>query len=124
MFGLSIEHLLILAVAALFILGPEQLPSAAVWLGRTLRRLNEYSASAQQLRAQLGPEFDELRQPLHDLRRLRSTQPGTMAARCLFNEDPTSVDPATLPPSDDQTRELSSTIHVQNEQTPFDLEAT
>jgi sec-independent protein translocase protein TatB len=47
MFGLSVEHLLILLVAALFILGPEQ------------------------LRAELGPEFHQLRKPLQDLQALR-----------------------------------------------------
>jgi hypothetical protein len=34
-FGLSVEHLLILLPAALFILGPERLPELARWLAHT-----------------------------------------------------------------------------------------
>jgi Sec-independent protein translocase protein TatA len=38
-FDLSIGKLLILAVVALFVLGPEKLPTAATWLARTLRQI-------------------------------------------------------------------------------------
>jgi sec-independent protein translocase protein TatB len=69
MFDLSIEKLFILAVVALFILGPERLPTAAAWLARTLRQIKDYTHDAnQKIRSQLGPEFDEFRAPLDDLR--------------------------------------------------------
>lgn len=69
MFDLSIEKLLILAVVALFVLGPERLPTAAIWLARTLRQLKTFATDAnQKLRNELGPEFDEIRAPLNDLR--------------------------------------------------------
>lgn len=69
MFDLSIEKLFILAVVALFVLGPERLPAAAAWLARALRQIKTYANDAnQQLRSELGPEFDEIRSPLHDLR--------------------------------------------------------
>jgi sec-independent protein translocase protein TatB len=41
-FDLSIEKLLILAVVALFVLGPERLPAAATWLARTLRQIKNF----------------------------------------------------------------------------------
>ncbi len=41
MFDLSIGKLLILAVAALFVLGPERLPAAATWLARDARPLDD-----------------------------------------------------------------------------------
>jgi hypothetical protein len=54
MFGLSIEHLLILLVA-LFILGPQRLPNAAEWLGQAVRRVRGFAATAQeQMRAEPG----------------------------------------------------------------------
>ncbi len=69
MFDLSIEKLLILAVVALFVLGPERLPAAATWLARTLRQIKNYANDAnQKIRSELGPEFDEIRAPLDDLR--------------------------------------------------------
>jgi sec-independent protein translocase protein TatB len=72
MFNIGWGETLLLIVAGLFILGPERLPSAAAWLGRTVRQVREYATGArEQLRSQLGPEFDELRQPLEELRGLR-----------------------------------------------------
>lgn len=69
MFDLSPEKLFILAAVALFVLGPERLPTAASWLAKTLRRIKNYATDAnQQIRSELGPEFDEIRQPLNDLR--------------------------------------------------------
>jgi len=54
-------EILVLVVAGLFILGPERLPSAAAWLGQTIRQVRQYATGArEQLRNELGPEFDEL----------------------------------------------------------------
>ncbi len=72
MLNIGWGEFLVLVVGGLFILGPERLPSAAAWLGRTIRQVREYATGArEQLRTELGPEFDELRQPLEDLRDLR-----------------------------------------------------
>lgn len=69
MFDLSLEKLFILAIVALLILGPERLPTAAAWLARTLRQIKDFASDAnQRLRSELGPEFDELRPTLQDLR--------------------------------------------------------
>jgi sec-independent protein translocase protein TatB len=69
MFDLSVEKLFILAIVALFVLGPERLPTAATWLARTLRQIKNFASDTnQKLRSELGPELDELRPPLNDLR--------------------------------------------------------
>ena len=69
MFDLSPEKLFILAIVAVFVLGPERLPSAASWLARTLQQIKNYAAEANhRIRSELGPEFDEIREPLADLR--------------------------------------------------------
>ncbi|MCE3556392.1 Sec-independent protein translocase protein TatB [Pseudonocardia sp. RS11V-5] len=82
-------EILVLVVAGLFILGPERLPSAAAWLGKTIRQVREYATGAQtKLRNELGPEFDELRKPLEDLRGLRNFNPRTAVRRTLFEDDP------------------------------------
>ncbi|WP_433506109.1 Sec-independent protein translocase protein TatB [Pseudonocardia halophobica] len=82
-------EILVLVVAGLFILGPERLPSAAAWLGKTVRQVREYATGAQtKLRNELGPEFDELRKPLEDLRGLRNFNPRTAVRRTLFDDDP------------------------------------
>ncbi|MCO1657542.1 Sec-independent protein translocase protein TatB [Pseudonocardia humida] len=82
-------EIVVLIVAGLFILGPERLPGAAAWLGRTIRQVREYATGARdQLKGELGPEFDELRKPLEELRGLRSFNPRTAATTALFRDDP------------------------------------
>lgn len=85
-------ELLVLVVAGLFILGPDRLPEAAAWLGKTVRQVRNYATGArEQLRSELGPEFDDLRKPLEDLRGLRSTNPRSAVTKHLFDgDDPTS----------------------------------
>ena len=51
------SEILILVVAGLFILGPERLPSAAAWLGRSVRKVREYASGArEQLRSEMGDD--------------------------------------------------------------------
>src|SRR5258705_12299448 len=81
-------EILVLGFAGLFILGPERLPSAAAWVGRSIRKVREYASGARdQLRSEMGPEFDELRKPLQDLQQLRSFDPRRAVARHLFDDD-------------------------------------
>ena len=58
MFDLSIPKLLVLAVIALVILGPNELPKIASQVGRALRDLRTIAEGAKNdLREGLGPEF-------------------------------------------------------------------
>ncbi len=81
-------EILVLVVAGLFILGPERLPEAARWLGSAIKQVRDYATGARDhLRKELGPEFDEIQQPLNDLRGLRNFNPKTAISRTLFPED-------------------------------------
>ena len=54
--------MLVLVVAGLVILGPERLPGAIRWTSDAVRQAREYLTGAtSQLRQDLGPEFDDLR---------------------------------------------------------------
>ncbi|MFC3454822.1 twin-arginine translocase TatA/TatE family subunit [Amycolatopsis speibonae] len=122
MFGLSLEHLLVLLVAGLFVIGPERLPESARWLARTLAKAREFAAGAQdQLRTELGTEYQELRKPLQDLRALRSLDPKTAVSRYLLDDASTGT-PAnrtgTLPP-----RVPDAPLNA-GERAPFDPDAT
>jgi len=87
-------EILVLLIAGLFILGPERLPEAAAWLGRTIRHVKEFASGARnQLRQELGPEFDELRKPLEELRGplqelrgLRNLDPRRAMISTLFDD--------------------------------------
>jgi sec-independent protein translocase protein TatB len=116
-------EILVLIVAGLFILGPERLPSAAAWLARAIRQVKDYASGArEQLRGELGPEFDELRKPLEELRGLRSFNPRTAVRRTLF-DDSSPAQPtngyAPVPPAAPAPQPLA-----KNERPPIDPDAT
>ncbi|GAA5168839.1 MULTISPECIES: Sec-independent protein translocase protein TatB [Amycolatopsis] len=82
-------EILVLIVAGLFILGPERLPEAASWLAKGVRKVREFATGArQQLRDEMGPEFEEFRKPLEDLRQLRNFDPRRAITNHLFDGDP------------------------------------
>lgn len=88
MFGIGTSELFVLMIAALFILGPERLPSAAVWLARTIKQVREYATGArEQLKDELGPELDELRKPLAELQQLRGLKPRSVITKHLLDGD-------------------------------------
>jgi sec-independent protein translocase protein TatB len=91
-------EILVLVVAGLFILGPERLPSAAAWLGRNVRKVREYATGArEQLRTEMGDDFEELRKPLQDLQQLRNFDPRRAVTRHLFDDVDTANGAATKP---------------------------
>ena len=60
LFDLSITKLLVLAIIAVVIFGPDQLPKLASQAGRALRELRRLADGAQaDLRDGLGPEFSD-----------------------------------------------------------------
>lgn len=131
MFGLSVEHLLVLLVAALFVLGPQRLPEAASWLARTIHKARDFAAGAQeQLKAELGPEFHDLRKPLQDLQALREFNPNAALSRYLLDEPTAPVLDTRTTPSG--VAQLSTATGVAasgapllpGERPPVDLEAT
>jgi sec-independent protein translocase protein TatB len=60
LFDLSLTKLLVLAVIAIVIFGPDQLPKVAAQAGRALREVRRLAEGAKNdLREGLGPEFSE-----------------------------------------------------------------
>ena len=79
MFDLSIPELLVLAVIALIVFGPNQLPKIAVQAGRALRDLRQIAEGAKNdLRDGLGPEFADFE--IEDL------NPKRLAQKHLFGD--------------------------------------
>lgn len=86
--NLGWEHLLLLAVAGLVILGPERLPGAIRWTANALRQARDYlSGATNQLRDELGPEFDDLREPINELQKLRGMTPRAALTKHLLDGD-------------------------------------
>jgi len=140
MFGnIGWGEMLVLVVAGLVILGPERLPGAIRWTTTTLRQVREYlSGATSQLREDLGPEFDDLRQPLSELQKLRGMTPRAALTKHLLDGDDSfltgNFDKPIKPVSDNQPQpQIPPTTPDEpptpNEPpkpavTPFDSDAT
>lgn len=106
--SLSWEHMLVLVVVGLVVLGPERLPGAIRWTSNALRQARDYlSGVTSQLREDLGPEFDDLRVPLSELHKLRGMTPRAALTKHLFDGDDSLLtgafdqpaNPAAVPPA-------------------------
>jgi sec-independent protein translocase protein TatB len=79
-FDLSITKILVLAVIALIVFGPNELPKVASQAGRMLRDLRRIAEGAKaDLREGLGPEFQDF--DFEDL------NPKTFVRKHLFDEE-------------------------------------
>jgi len=60
-FGLTFDKLIIIAVIAVFLIGPDRLPGYAAQLARLVRSLRSMADGAKdRMREEMGPEFDEV----------------------------------------------------------------
>ncbi len=127
-------EMLLLVIAGLVILGPERLPGAIRWTSGALRQARDYvSGATKQLRDDLGPEFDDLREPLSELQKLRGMTPRAALTKHLldgddsiftgkFEDKPTAeqTPPAVTPPPPSPSTPTSK----QPGATPYDSDAT
>jgi sec-independent protein translocase protein TatB len=81
-------EMLVLVIIGLVVLGPERLPGAIRWASNALRQARDYiSGATSQLREDLGPEFDDLREPLSELNKLRGMTPRAALTKHLLDGD-------------------------------------
>jgi len=137
-FDLSITKLLFLAVIALVIFGPNELPRITRQAGRALRDLRQIAEGAKaDLREGLGPEFQDF--DFEDLNPKRFVQkhlfeepepetPGQGAATTTAQDDRQPHVPASQPSANGMPQADAEAVAVASVQVddrpPFDLEAT
>ena len=81
-------EMLVLVIAGLVILGPERLPGAIRWTAGAVKQARDYlTVATSQLRQDLGPEFDDLREPLSELQKLRGMTPRAALTKHLLDGD-------------------------------------
>ncbi len=115
MFDLSIPKLLVLAVIALIVFGPNELPKIASQAGRALRDLRKIAEGAKNdLREGLGPEFADFE--IEDLNPKRFVQKH-------FLDDVNGDSAKAAAQSPRQTR-ANGTLLAPGERPPFDPDAT
>ncbi len=132
-------EMMVLVIAGLVILGPERLPGAIRWTSGALRQARDYvSGATSQLREDLGPEFDDLREPLSELQRLKGMTPRAALTKHLLDGDDSiftgkfdTADRAQLPSEKAQSAggpaAVASGAPDTNQpaaSTPFDTDAT
>jgi sec-independent protein translocase protein TatB len=103
---LGFGELLVVAVVALFVFGPERLPSAAADAGRALRSLRRtLKGLTSDIKAELGPEVGDLD--------LASLHPKAFVRKHLLEDDPDDL------PGPPRQRQLAA-----GEAPPWDPETT
>jgi sec-independent protein translocase protein TatB len=114
MFDLSVPKLLVLAVIALVIFGPHELPKIASQAGRTLRDLRRIAEGAKNdLREGLGPEFADLEiEDLNPKRFVQKHLSGDLNGDQRAQQQPTRQATA------------NGTLLTLGEHPPFDPDAT
>jgi sec-independent protein translocase protein TatB len=114
LFGIGLPELMVIAVVAVVVFGPEKLPDYARQAGRFARQLRNLARSAQdQLREELGPEYADLK--LTDLDPRQAIRRHILEA--MEEDDDLQTDSGSadrLPPA----------VLGRGERPPFDLEAT
>ena len=110
MFGIGLPELVVIAIVAVVVFGPERLPEFARQAGRFVRQVRNLAHSAQtQLREELGPEYADLR--LTDLDPRQAIRKHILEAM----EDDDLDAPEPLPAYE---------VLGQDERPPYDHEAT
>lgn len=111
MFGVGLPELMVIAVVALVVFGPDRLPEYARQAGRLVRQFRALANNAQnQLREELGPEYADLK--LTDLDPRQAIRRHILEA---MDEDDDTFAPPERP---------SASVLPPGERPPFDLEAT
>lgn len=118
-FGLTFDKLLIIAIIAVFLLGPERLPYYASQLARLVRRLRDMANGAKErMRDEMGPDFDDI-----DWKKLdpRQYDPRRIIRDALLEEDEPA--PRVKPPIESAYAQRQRRI-AEGAKAPFDGEAT
>ena len=118
-FDLSIGKILVLAVIALVVFGPDQLPKLAHQAGQTLRELRKLADGAtKDLREGLGPEFADFD--------VRDLHPGNFVRKHLLEDLDGDGGVAGAAESEGEylAGQTATATLAREETPPFDSEAT
>jgi sec-independent protein translocase protein TatB len=117
---LTFDKLLIIAVIAVFLIGPDRLPGYAAQLARLVKSLRSMADGAKErMREEMGPEFDEV-----DWRKLdpRQYDPRRIIREALAEEE--APKPVSQPAHIESAYEQRQRKLGKGRPAPFDPEAT
>ncbi|AQA04103.1 twin arginine-targeting protein translocase TatB [Mycobacterium sp. MS1601] len=124
-------EMLLLVIIGLVVLGPERLPGAIRWTAGAVRQAREYvSGATSQLRDDFGADFDDLREPLSELQKLRGMTPRAALTKHLLDGDDSLFTgkfdnkPDQSPPAPPADTAAKPAVPPAPTATPFDTDAT
>ena len=125
-FGLSADKLIVIAVIALMVVGPERLPKYAEGFARLVKRAGEYLRGAKdRVSQEMGPEFEDV-----DWRKLdpRQYDPRRIIREAILDElvpVPAGAEPGCNTPAPRTTARMRAAQRLTaGELPPYDSEAT
>lgn len=125
MFGLTFDKILVIAVIAVFLLGPERLPHYAAQLARLVRSVRQMANGAKdRLREEMGPDFDDV-----DWKKLdpRQYDPRRIIREALVEDVdgglPVEQQAVTVRPPESASQKRQKLL-ADGAEAPFDAEAT
>ena len=126
MFGVNGWEIVLLALIAVFVLGPDRLPDYAAKLARGIRKLRVMAEGAKgQLKDQLGPEYGDINWRQYDPRQY---DPRRIVREALLADFDDAVSAATEGPRPVAQRAVATRAAERQlepgEAAPFDSEAT
>jgi len=117
-FGLTFEKLFVIALIAVFILGPDRLPYYASQLARLTRTVRSFANGAKErMREEMGPDFDDV-----DWKKLdpRQYDPRRIIREALLDDEP---EPVVKPVIESAYAQRQRYLR-EGKPAPFDSEAT
>lgn len=125
MFDINGAEFLVLLVIVLVVVGPERLPEYAAQLGKLVRQARKLAMGAkEQVRAELGPEFDDVDWAKLDPRQYDPRRIVREALTEAWEDEPEK--PVSKQPDPESRPDLTkaSTRPRFEARAPFDTEAT
>ena len=120
--GFSLDKVIMIAVIAAILIGPERLPQAAEWLGRTTRRVRDYARGARtRVEEEVGDDFGEV-----DWTKLdpRQYDPRRIIREALLEADAPAAAATAAAVRPPRTSPLIARTFSAEDPPPFDDEAT
>jgi len=117
-FGLTFEKLLVIAVIAVIILGPQRLPGYAAKLAKFVKQVRAFADGARdRLKEEMGPEYDDV-----DWKKLdpRQYDPRRIIREALLDDEPA---PVITPPRESAYAQRQR-FEREGRPAPYDSEAT
>ena len=116
MFGINGWEIVLLALIAVFVLGPERLPEYAQKLAQMIKKARVMAEGAKgQLKDQLGPDYEDINWRQYDPRQY---DPRRIVREALMDPTPLDETPVVTPTY------VSGVRRDPSAPTPFDLDAT